>query len=271
MGKKHIIKWILSGFVSLIIILSISYVITRKDSDSEKMDDPIPITMQSDRHMGEKNPYKKPDLKHKKHFSKKNLKDSTALGVKEESNEFLRSKGYAKADNFVKGVGLSVDGLKVLHARQDLEIKQMIEDTDSIVIPPVKEGDPGITVGELLALQRKQKVEIEKAYNRDEIVIPASQDGSPGLSRNELTVLHEQQERELEIKNERDEIVIPASENGYPGLSRNELIILQDQQNYEIWEDIDNFYEPVAPSPEEGGPNLTVYELKEVHKRQSLN
>ena len=53
----------------------------------------------------------------------------------------------------------------------------------------------------------------------------------------------------------------------------NSVIIfsLGGNQNYEIWESIDNPYEPVAPPPEEGGPNLTVLELKELHKRQSLN
>jgi hypothetical protein len=68
-----------------------------------------------------------------------------------------------------------------------------------------------------------------------------------------------------------NEIVIQASKDGYPGLSRERLTILQDQQNYEIWEDIDYPYKPVAPTPEEGGPNLTVFEIEELHKRQSLN
>ena len=54
------IKWILVGFVSLSIVLSISYVITMKDSDSEKMAKRIPLTMPSDSHTGEKSQYKNP-------------------------------------------------------------------------------------------------------------------------------------------------------------------------------------------------------------------
>jgi len=256
------------GFISLSIFLSISYVITRKDSDREKILKRIPLNLPGDRHTGESNRYQESALKN---FSEKTLKDSNTLRVKEKSKESFRPKGYAKADNIVKGVGLSEDELRALHARQDREIKLMSGDMDSIVIPPAKEGDPGITFGELLALHEQQRHEIEEADKRDEIVITPSEDGYPGLSRDELTVLHEQQERELENKKDRDEIVIPVSKDGYPGLSRNELTTLQDQQNYELWEDIDNLYKPVAPSPEEGGPNLTVYELKELHKRQSLN
>lgn len=261
--NKHIIKWILPGFVSLIIILSISYVVTSKDSDSEKMANIIQVPMPSDNHMGGKNTHTEPNLKNKKHFSETTLKNSTALGVKE---------GYAIADNIVKGVGLSEDELKALHARQNREIKLMSGDMDSIVISPAKDGDPGITIGELLALHEQQGHEIEEADDRDdEIVIPASEYGYPGLSRDELTVLHKQQESEFENHGNWDEIVIPASEDGYIGISREELTTVQEQQNYELWESIVALNEPVAPPPEEGGPNLTVLELKELHKRQSLN
>lgn len=269
--NKHINKWLLSGFVSLIIIFSTSYVITRKDSDSEKMANRMPMTMPSDSSTGEKNAPKKPNMNNKKQFYKKTFKDSTAFEEKEKSKESFRPKGYAKADNIVKGVGLSEDELKALHARQRREIELMSGDMDSIVIPPAKEGDPSITLGNLLAIHDQQKNEIEKANDWDEIVIPASKDGYPGLSRDELTVLHEQQKSQLENNINWNEIVIPASKDGYPGLSREKLTTLQDQQNYEIWEDIDNPYEPVAPPPEEGGPNLTANDLKELHKSQSLN
>ena len=49
------------------------------------------------------------------------------------------------------------------------------------------------------------------------------------------------------------------------------IFSISDNHNYELFESIDNPYEPVAPPPEEGGPNLTAHELKGLHKRQSLN
>jgi len=242
-----------------------------KDYDSEKMADLIPMPMPSESPTGEKNAPKEPNMNNKKQFYKNTFKDPTAFEEKEKSKESFRPKGYAKADNIVKGVGLSEDELKALHARQRREIELMSRDMDSIVIPPAKEGDPGITLGNLLAIHEQQKNEIEKENDWDEIVIAAPEDGYPGLSRDQLTVLHEQQERELENNGNWDEIVISATKDGYPGLSREKLTTLQDQQNYEIWESIENPFETVAPPPEEGGPNLTVLELMELHKRQSLN
>jgi hypothetical protein len=208
-------------------------------------------------------------LENKNHIYRNIPKVSNNLGIKEKFDEFFNSEGSVKADFIVKGVGLSVDELKTLHARQDREIELMLRDMDSIVIPSSKKGTSGIALGDLLALHKQQRVEIEKAYNRDEIVIPASKDGYPGLSKNELISLHEQQEREINNKNDWDETVIPASKDGFPGISRGKLTTLQEQQNYEIWEDIDNLYESIAPSPEEGGPNMTVQEIKELQKRQS--
>jgi len=258
------------GFVSLGIFLSISYVITKKDSDSEKRSKRVPLNLPGNRHTGERNRYQEPTLKN---FSEKTLKESTALREREKPNESLRPEKYLKTENIVKGVGLSEDELKALHARQRREIELMSRNLDSIVIGPEKEGSASITLGDLLALHGQQRHEIEKANDCDEIVIPASEGGYPGLSRGELTVLHEKQESELENHGNWDELVIPASEDGYPGLSRDELTTVQEQQNYELWESIEvpYPYEPVAPPPEEGGPNLTVLELKELHKRQSLN
>jgi hypothetical protein len=176
-----------------------------------------------------------------------------------------------KTEHIIKGVGLSADELKALHARQRREIELKSKDVDSIVIDSAEDQASGITLGTLLTLHRQQRHEIENTNDWDGIVISASDDGYPGLSRDELTVLHEQQEIELENHVNWDEIVIPASEDGYLGLSRDELTTAQEQQNYELWESIEDPNEPVAPPPEEGGPNLTAHELKELHEKQSLN
>jgi hypothetical protein len=269
--RKNIIKFVLVGFVSLSLILSIYYVITMNNSDSEKMVMSTPLITPSNSHTGEKRQDFKPNSKNVKHASEKTVKEPAASKVKEKSNESLTPEGIAENDRIVEWVGLSEDELKALHVRQKHEIKMMSEDMGSIVIGSVEDGSAGITLGELLALHEQQMLEINYADSRDEIVIPASENGDLGLSRDELETLHKQQNYELNNRDDWDETVIPASENGDPGLSRDELETLQDQQNYEIWEGSANFDRSVSPSPEEGGPNLSVNELKELHKRQSPN
>lgn len=231
----------------------------------------MPMSVPSDNPTSEKIPTKKLSLNNKNNFSKRSLKEFSSMNEREKLAESLTLWNNEKTGNIVKGVGLSEGELKALHARQNHEIKMMKEDINSIVIPPTREGEASKTLGQLLALHNQQKYEIEKADYLNEIVIPASEDGSPGLSRNELKLLHEQQEKELENNINWNEIVIPANEGGLPELSGEKISTLHDQQHYEIWEEIDNPYEPVAPPLEDGGPNLTVFEIKELHKRQTFN
>jgi len=65
--------------------------------------------------------------------------------------------------------------------------------------------------------------------------------------------------------------VIPDSEDGYPGLTWDEVATLQEQQADEIWERAAEPYDPAAPFPEDGGPDMTVQELKNLHMKQSVN
>ena len=61
------------------------------------------------------------------------------------------------------------------------------------------------------------------------------------------------------------------SEDDFPALSWDDVATLQEQQADEIWERTEDPYEPAAPYPEDGGPNMTVQELKNLHMKQSVN
>jgi len=190
---------------------------------------------------------------------------------KENSDPPLKSQGYVKTERIVEGVGLSEMELRALHANQRQEIEQMYGNMDAIVIVPGEKGDKGITLGELLALHEQQKQAIANADDFDEIVIPALKEGYPGITRTDLSELHEQQRLAIENAQAWDQIVIPASEDGYPGLTWDEVATVQDLQADEILEMAADPYDLAAPYPEDGGPDMTVQELKNLHMKQSVN
>ena len=190
---------------------------------------------------------------------------------KENADPPFKSEVYLKTEDIVEGVGLSEKELKALHASQRQEIEQIHRNMDAIVISPAEEGGKGITLGELLALHEQQKQIIANADDFDEIVIPALKEGYPGLTRTDLIELHKQQRLAIDNAQSWDEIVIPASEDGYPGLTWDEVATVQEHQTDEILELASDPYEPAAPFPEDGGPEMTVQELKNLHMKQSVN
>jgi hypothetical protein len=147
----------------------------------------------------------------------------------------------------------------------------MNRNMDVIVIAPSEKGGRGYTLGELLALHEQQKQAIANADDFDEIVIPASNEDFSGLSRSDLIELHNQQRLAIENSKAWDEIVIPNSENGYSGLTWDEVATVQERQEDQIIETAADPYDFAAPYPEYGGPDLTVQELKNLHKKQSVN
>ena len=76
---------------------------------------------------------------------------------------------------------------------------------------------------------------------------------------------HEQQKQAIANADEFDAIVIPDSEDGYPALTWDEVATLQEQQADEIWEWAADSYDPAACFIENGGPGMTVQELKNLH------
>ena len=190
---------------------------------------------------------------------------------KENSDPLLKSEGHLQNESIVEGVGLSVKELKALHANQRQEVEQMHRNMDSIVISPAEEGGKGFALGELLALREQQKQAIANADDFDEIVNPALNEGSPGLTRTDLIELHKQQRLAIENAQNWDQIVIPDSEDGYPGLTWDEVATVQELQADEILERAADPYGLAAPYPEDGGSNMTVQELKNLHMKQSVN
>lgn len=202
--------------------------------------------------------------------STEKIKDLGTL-EKENSDPQLKSEGYLQNESIVEGVGLSENELKTLHANQRQEIEQMLRNMDGIVISPVEEDGKGITLGELLALHEQQKQAIANADDFDEIVNPALQEASPGLTRTDLIELHKQQRLAIENAQNWDQIVIPDSEDGYPGLTWDEVATVQEQQADTISEMAADPYDLAAPYPENGGTNMTVQEIKNLHMKQSVN
>jgi len=161
--------------------------------------------------------------------------------------------------------------LRALHANQRQEIEQMHRNMDAIVIAPVEEGGKGITLGEILALHELRNQAIANADDFDEIVIPTLKEGYPGFTRSDLIELHKQQRLAIENEQDWDQIVIPDSEDGYPPLSWDEVATLQELQSDEIWDMAADPYELAEPFPEDGGPNMTIQEIKNLHMKQSVN
>jgi hypothetical protein len=190
---------------------------------------------------------------------------------KENSDPPLESQGDMKTERIVEGVGLSEEELKTLHANQRQEIEQIYGNMDAIVIVPGEDGDKSITLGELLALHEQQKQAISNADDLDEIVIPALNEGYPGLTKTDLIELHKQQRLAIENAQNWDQIVIPDSEDGYPGLTWDEVATVQELQADEILEMAADPYDLAAPYLEDGGPDMTVEELKDLHMKQSVN
>ena len=190
---------------------------------------------------------------------------------KQNSDHSLESKQHVKTDSVVEGVGLSEKELRVLHANQRHEIEQMYRDMELIIIAPAEDGGKGLTLGELLALHGQQKQAIADTDGFDEIVIPALKDGDAGLTRMDLIELHKQQRLAIENAQNWDQIVIPDSEDGYPGLTWDEVATVQEMQADEILERATDPYGFAAPYPEDGGSNMTVQELKNLHMKQSVN
>jgi len=89
-------------------------------------------------------------------------------------------------DKIVEGVGLTVDQLKALHAKQ-------IRDIDSInskMAAPFDEAIAQVTVEELEVIHAQQRNLFELTPSANEVVIPVLENEPPGLTAMELAALH---------------------------------------------------------------------------------
>ncbi len=182
------------------------------------------------------------------------------------------SRPFSTDDQAVDGqydlLGLSAEEVKLLHARQQHEVEQMLGDLDAIVIGSENGDGKGITVRELRILQEQQEREFESAYD-GEVVIPAGRDGTAALTVADLKTIHKEQEKELETTDSPDDIVIARSVNGTVDLTRAEIAALHERERLTLESDTGPTYDYPTPVPEGGSSYLTVEELRELHKSQS--
>jgi hypothetical protein len=273
-NKIKLFKGLYFAFAIVFGLAALSFIIINQSDDFSESEKQTKATIEISKNqtIDEKSHTILPKKLHEKETlqSAEKRKDLGTL-EKENTDPPLKSEGYVKTESIVEGVGLSEKELRTLHANQRREIEQMYRNIDSIVISPAEDGGKDITLGELLALHQQQKQAIASADDFDEIVIPALKEGYAGLTRSELIELHKLQRLAIENVQDWDEIVIPDSEDGYPGLTWDEVATVQEQQADEIWEWVADPYEPAAPFPEDGGPDMTVQELKNLHMKQSVN
>jgi hypothetical protein len=272
--KINHFKGLYSGFAILLGLTALVFIIVNQSDDFSESENQAKATIEISKSQPiyDKSHTILPKKLHEKETlqSVEKRKDLGTL-EKENSDPLLKPEGSLKTESIVNGVGLSEKELKALHAYQRQEIEQMYRNMDSIVIAPAEEGGKGIALGELLALHEQQKQAIANADDFDEIVIPALKEDSPGLTRTDLIELHKQQRLAIENVQNWDQIVIPDSEDGYPGLTWDEVATLQELQADEILEMAADPYGLAAPYPEDGGSNMTVQELKNLHMKQSVN
>ena len=185
--------------------------------------------------------------------------------------ESLEPEKHVNPESIVEGVGLSEQELRRLHADQRHEIAQMYRDMESIVIGSDNDGSTVLTLGDVLALHRQQKHAMEIADESDEIVISSLNEGDPVRTKTEIFELHQQQRFAMENLQDWDQIVVPESEHGEPARTWDEVATLQELQDDGILESAEDPYEPAAPYPEDGGSDMTVQELKNLHMKQSVN
>ena len=273
-NKIKLFKGLYFAFAIILALAALSLIVINQSDEFSESENQTKATIETTQNQTiyDKSHTNLPDKLYEKETiqSAEKRKDLGTL-EKENTDPPLKSEGYLKTESIVEGVGLSEKELKALHANQRQEIEQMYRNMDSIVIAPAEEGGKGITLGELLALHAQQKQAIANADDFDAIVIPDLKEGYSGLTRSELIELHKQQRLAIENAQTWDEIVIPDSEDGYPALTWDEVATLQEQQTDEIWEMAADPYEPAAPFPEDGGPDMTVQELKNLHMKQSVN
>jgi len=272
--KINLFKRLYTAFAILLGLAALSLIVINQSNEFSETENQTKAKIETTKNQTiyDKSHTILPDKLHEKEtLQSAEIRKDLGTLEKENTDPPLKSEGYLKTESIVEGVGLSEKELKALHANQRQEIEEMYRNMDSIEISPAEDGGKGITLGELLALHVQQKQAIANADDFDEIVIPALNESYPGLTRTDLIELHKQQRLAIENAQTWDEIVIPDSEDGYPALTWDEVATLQEQQTDEILEMAADPYEPAAPFPEDGGPDMTVQELKNLHMKQSVN
>ena len=168
----------------------------------------------------------------------------------------------------VEGVGLTVNQLRALHAKQRREFESSVASSSFQAAAPDDETLSGWSVQDLLTLHEEQRRDFEANRRVDEIVIPPSEAGTPGITAAELAKLHEQQNAMFDNpQNPFEEVPAPAPVEDNSMGSVEELMEVHDRQWEQEFADSD---EVASPPPEDGGPGLTVQELSKLHESQGM-
>lgn len=164
--------------------------------------------------------------------------------------------------------GFSEEDVKLLHARQQSDVEQMLSDLDAIVIESENGDGRGITVRELQSLHEQQERNLESVFE-DEVVIPAGADNSAALTVADLRAFHEGQGKELGATDFGGEIVISRSVDGTGDLTGAEIVALHERERVTSQSDTGSMNDNPAPVPDVGSSYLTVDELRGLHRSQS--
>ena len=272
--KINHFKGLYSAFAILLGLAALSFIMINQSDESSESQSQSETTIEITKNQpiyDESRTILPEKLQEKESLQPTEKREDTDTIEKENTDPPSKSEEFLETEDTIEGVGLSETELKALHASQRQEIEQMHMNMDSIVIAPTEEGGKGITLGELLALHEQQKRGIANPDDFNEIVIPGSKEGYPGLARTDLIELHKQQRLAIDNAQTWDQIVIPASEDGYPSLTWDEVAAVQEQQDDELLEMAADPNDSAAPLPEDGGPDMTVQELKNLHRKQSVN
>ena len=162
--------------------------------------------------------------------------------------------------------GFSVEEVKLLHARQEYEMKQMLGDLDAAVIESDNGDGTGITVRELRSMHEQQQERNLTSAFEGEVVIPAGVDNISALTVADLRAMHEKQEKEVKALASPDEIAIAGSVDGTGDLTKAEIAALHERERIALANGSRTDYP--APVPEAGSPHLTVEEVRNLHQSQ---
>lgn len=156
-----------------------------------------------------------------------------------------------------------------LHARQQADLERMKADHDAVIIGADHGKGAAVTLRELRALHEQQGRTLATPSDAD-VVIPAREDGSSALTVADLRALHEQQEKTLKVTASPDEIAIAGSARGGVDLTVGEITALHERQRAELARNTGPIHDYPAPLGNGRGYALTVEQLRDLHKGQSL-
>ena len=268
--NKKLIQFISAGFIVSAIFLSILYLNgkngSEKEVESTSVKANIPTEITKTRDVSSIN--QQPVVNNREQVSLSAPTIPIVNDVITKNNTISPPHPSQENDDIVAGLDMTYDELKALHERQ---MEEMSNGPSSSLMGIEVAGNPEITFEELKALHEKQRMEIASENNWDEIVVASSGYGETGsgLTRAEVTRLHEKQNDEWVNTDEWEEIDPLETEQDSPLLTTGDILMLQDEQNINILRDMENPYQSPAPSLDEGGIDMTVREIKEMHSKQA--